>query len=133
MNNSLCESPKMTKEELVKKWIEDMIKNGFMNGWFGDKSDEFKKEQFDALMKVLNGDVKIIGGNYRLLATIQNDYSNLRQYCGWSENELKQLLGLFNFTRIEEVSALMNSDNRNDFMEKGKLKKDVRFYLKPSF
>ncbi len=119
------------EENLVKKWIDDLTKHGFMQGMFGDKSEQFLKEQYDTMMKVLDGDIKIIGGNYRLLATIQSDYTNLRQYCGWEKQELLSLLELFGFKRIEEVVALMNSNHRNDFMEGGKLKKEVEFTLTP--
>lgn len=119
----------MTKEQIVKKWIDSMIKHGFMNGWFGDRSDKFKKEQYDTMMKVLNGDIKIIGGNYRLLATIHSDYCNLKQYCGWDENELKELLALFNFKNIQEVLAVMNTKDINNYMENCKLKKEVKFFL----
>jgi|ERR1035437_2614159 hypothetical protein len=124
----------MKKEKLVKKWIDDMIKHGFMNGWMGDKSEEFKKEQYDSMMKVLDGDVKIIGGNYRLLATIHSDYGNLKQYCGWQEEELKALLELFGFKSVQEVLAVMGcgAKDRNTFMEKGMLKKEVKFYLTPT-
>ena len=121
----------MTKEEIIKKWIDSMIKNGFMQGWFGDKSDNFKKEQYETMMKVLDGDVKVIGGNYRLLATIHSDYSNLKQYCGWTESELKELLALFGFKKIEEVVSLMDTQDRNIYMENGKLKKEVEFHLTP--
>lgn len=123
----------MEKETLVKKWIDDMIANGFMHGWFGDRSDEFKKQQYDDMMKVLDGDIELIGGNYRLLATIHSDYGNLKQYCGWTEEELQCLLALFGFKKIEHVTAMMNCDarDRDFFMENGKLKSEVRFYLTP--
>lgn len=123
----------MKTEELIKKWIDDLVANGFMQGWAGDKSDKFKQEQFDSMMKVLSGDVAAIGGNYRLLATIFSDYSNLKQYCKWSEADLRALLELFGFKQIEHVLALMNcdSDQRSKCMENGKLKKDVQFILTP--
>ncbi len=124
----------MKKEKLVKKWIDDMIKNGFMSGWGGDKSDKFKKDQYHTLMKVIDGDVKIIGGNYRLLATIHSDYCNLEQYCKWTEEELKSLLELFGFKDVREVLAMMNceSEKRNKYMENGKLRKEVIFILTPT-
>lgn len=121
----------MTKQQIVKKWIDSMIKHGFMSGWFGDKSDKFKKEQYNTMMKVLDGDIKIIGGNYRLLATIHSDYGNLKQYCGWEEKELKELLALFNFKDIKEVVAVMGAKDRDNYMENGKLKKEVEFTLSP--
>lgn len=121
----------MAKQEIVKKWINDMIANGFMHGWCGDRSDEFKKEQYDTMMKVLDGDIKIIGGNYRLLATIHSDYGNLKQYCGWTDEELKQLLALFGFSDIKEVISLMVCQKRDEYMEGGKLKKEVEFTLSP--
>lgn len=119
------------KERIVKKWINSMIKGGFMSGWMGDKSDKFEKEQFDSMMKVLDGDVKFIGGNYRLLATIFSDYGNLKQYCKWSESELNELLSLFNFKHIKEVSAVMGDEDRDKYMENGKLKKEVEFLWVP--
>lgn len=111
-----------------------MIANGFMQGWLGDKSDNFKKQQFDCMMKVLGGDVKAIGGNYRLLATIHSDYSNLQQYCGWKMTELKSMLKLFGFNDIKEVIAIMNCEDkqRNKCMENGKLREEVRFILTPT-
>lgn len=130
MNKQL---PDVKTQALVKKWIDDMVKNGFMSGWLGDRSDEFKKEQFDCLMKVLDGDVEIIGGNYRLLATIHSDYHNLKQYCGWSQEDLFALLELFGFKSIEQVVAVMNCPkrDRDEFMEHSKLKKEVKFFLTP--
>ena len=129
----ISKSNKAACTELVKKWIEDLIENGFMHGWYGDKSDEFKKTQYDCMMKVIDGDSALIGGNYRLLATIHSDYSNLKQYCGWKEEELKSLLALFGFKEITHVLAMMNCDatTRNGYMENGKLKKEVRFILTP--
>src|SRR5437588_11404927 len=97
----------MKKEKLVKRWIGDMIKHGFMSGWGGDRSARFKKEQYNCMMKVLDGDIKTIGGNSRLLATIHSDYGNLKQYCGWKENELNSLLDLFGFKKIGEVVSVM--------------------------
>ena len=121
----------MTKEQIVKKWIDSLIKGGFKNGWFGDKSDGFKKEQYNTMMKVLSGDIKIIGGNHRLLATIHSDYSNLKQYCEWTEIELKELLALFGFRDIKEVISLIGAQDRDNYMKKGKLKKGVEFTLQP--
>jgi hypothetical protein len=121
----------MTKEQIVKKWIDSMVKHGFMSGWMGDKSDEFKKKQYKAMMKVLDGDVEIIGGNYRLLATIHSDYDNLKRYCDWSPSELKELLALFGFTDIKHVVAVMGAKDRDKYMKKSKLKKEVEFVLEP--
>lgn len=134
MNYSLpTPTTKMKTEQLIKKWIEDLVANGFMQGWMGDKSAKFKKSQYDCIIKVLDGDIKIIGGNYRLLATLYSDYSNLKQYCKWKEEDLKSLLALFGFKKIEHVLALMNCDaaKRNECMDKGKLKEDVQFILTP--
>lgn len=119
----------MTKEQLVKKWIDDMVASGHMQGWFGNKGDEFKQSQYDCMMKVLAGDVAAIGGNYRLLATIHSDYTNLKQSCAWSDNELQYLLAMFGFGCIEQVLALMNCDKdiRNNCMHNGKLKLLVSF------
>lgn len=124
----------MKPEELVIKWIDDLINHGFMQGWGGDKSEEFRNSQLDCMMKVLNGDIKVIGGNYRLLATIHSDYSNLKQYCNWTEEELRSLLSLFGFEQIKHVIAVMNCDaeQRNRCMENGRLKKQVRFILAPT-
>lgn len=32
----------MTRKALIEKWIDDLVANGFMHGWGGDKSAEFK-------------------------------------------------------------------------------------------
>jgi len=121
----------MNKEELVNGWINSLVENGFMHGWLGDKSPEFKSDQYRVMMKVLDGDVKVIGGNYRLLATIYSDYTNLKLYCGWDEKELSALLALFNFNDIKEVVALMNCEDRDRFMLSGKLRCGVEFVLSP--
>ncbi len=124
---------KETDKALVKKWIDDMIAVGFMSGWGGDKSDKFKNEQFDSMMKVLAGDVQVIGGNYRLLATIQSDYGNLKQYCDWDEVQCGALLALFGFKSIKEVFAVMgcSKEDLDRFMLNGKLNPAVKFQLKP--
>ncbi len=130
----LSETKHLTTEELIKKWIDDMCKHGFMHGWGGDKSQEFKDRQCACMMDVINGNIDAIGGNYRLLATIQSDYMNLKQYCGWTDDQLKSLLNLFGFETIREVYAVMACDSEKikSFMENAKLKKGVRFELIPT-
>lgn len=131
---AVCLNRKMTTKQLVRKWINDMIKHGFMRGWMGDTSKEFKDTQFKCLMEVVNGDVQAIGGNYRLLATIESDYLNLKNYCGWKHKELKQLLSIFGFKSIDQVCAVkaQTGADMKLYMENGKLKKEVLFYLTPS-
>jgi hypothetical protein len=123
----------MTREYIVKRWIEDMCKHGFMSGWSGDRSNAFKDAQFAAMIKVLDGDVSVIGSHYRLLATIHSDYSNLKQYADWSNAMLEKMLSLFGFEKFEHVIAVMGCGSKgcNEFMENGKLKPGVKFYLHP--
>ena len=104
-----------------------MIANGFMHGWFGDKSDGFRNSQINAMMKVISGK-EDMGGKYRLLATIHSDYGNLKQYCGWKENELQQLLRLFGFKNIKQVAFLMSYSSKSlkNFMTINRLKRGVR-------
>jgi hypothetical protein len=117
----------MTKKQLITKWVDDMIAGGFMYGWFGDKSQEFKNRQINYMMKVLAGK-EDMGGRYRLLATIHSDYGNLKQYCGWKDAELKQLLRLFGFDNIRQVAFLMSYSSKSlkNFMTINRLKRGVR-------
>jgi len=121
----------MNKNLLVKRWVSDLVKHGFMHGWFGDRSAAFKKRQISDIHRVLNGDINLVGGNARLLATIYGDYGNLKKYCGWNEKSLNELLGLFGFKDIGEVIAVLNSNDRDILMDRCRLRGDVRFRLEP--
>lgn len=121
----------MTKKYIAEKWVNSMMDKGFMQGWLGDKSKNFRNYQIRILKKVMKGDVKCIGGNHRLLSMIASDYSNLEGYCGWTKKELEFLLKIFGFSNIREVYAVMHSGDLNKYMENGKLKKEVTFRLIP--
>lgn len=94
------------QKEIIDKWVTDMMDHGFMCGWFGDRGDEFKKSQVDCLVKVIEGDLSAIGGEERLKATIWSDYINLKKYCGWSNEELQEMLDLFGYYYIDEDGKL---------------------------
>lgn len=49
-----------------------MTNRGFMNGWFGDVSDEFKLEQANALFRLSKGEA---------VRWIDQNYFNMTRYC----------------------------------------------------
>jgi hypothetical protein len=99
----------MTDKELATKWVNSLCDNGFKNGWFGDKSEQYRKEEIGVYVSVMKGETEISG--FRMVATILSDCTNLKSYCGWTDMEIKELMGRFGFKTIREVIDLYGKDS----------------------
>lgn len=97
------------KLEITTRWINSMVDNQFNAGWFGDKSAEHRKSQIDYLMRIINNTEKI--GAFRMVAVLCSDASNLKQYCGWTEEEINELLSIFGIKDLKQAYQLYNIEN----------------------
>lgn len=69
--------------ELIKRVVAAMCEHGFMNGWFGDTSDEFQQDE----VNYFNG-----LSNQLRVAWVERNRYNLESYCGFSKDEVDQLI-----------------------------------------
>lgn len=68
-----------------------MTNRGFMNGWFGDDSKEFKDEQAQAIAKLPLGDADKV---YTAKWWYELNKFNMTQYCKIPEHIQRAALGL---------------------------------------
>jgi hypothetical protein len=99
----------MTNLELATKWVSSLIDKGFKSGWFGDKSELFRQQEIGIHTAVLEGTYHI--HPVHLVSGLVSDIINLRHYCGWTDEEVNELLGRFGFESKHELLDLSHHDN----------------------
>ena len=78
--------------DMIERYVRDMVKNGFMNGWMGDTSEEF-----------IQGQIKEISSKSESVRRgMADSVINLVQYCGWSREGVEELARSFDFEIVED-------------------------------
>ena len=81
----------------IERMIRDLVAHGFIHGWMGDKSeDSVIQPEIELWARYANHGISM---NHILLLDIHS--CNLNIYCGWSDQEVDELLAIFGTTKSE--------------------------------
>lgn len=78
-------------EAFFRRVIDSLCDGGFMHGWFGDKSEEFRRSQAKNYTCLASQGVGYVE------ATLNADIPNLCLSCGWSRKDCDTLAEYFGF------------------------------------
>ncbi len=94
----------MINKEIVTHWVETMTANRFLSGWMGDVSQSFKEEQIQYMLGIIDGKIEI--GRHRLISMLYDCAFNLKKYCGYTDDDVNQIISMFGFSNISQVNEL---------------------------
>lgn len=94
----------MTNKEIVIRWVNSTVENGFLCGWGGDRTQSFKDEQVQYMLGIIDGKIEI--GRHRLISMLYDCAFNLKKYCSYTDDDVNQIIYMFGFSNIRQVNEL---------------------------
>lgn len=80
--NGFIFNPQKTIMELAQRIVKALIAGGFMNGWFGDRSEEFVEEEAKYLTDVFAGKCRMH------INHVRSDAGNLALYTNTPKEDI---------------------------------------------
>jgi hypothetical protein len=88
----------LSLDELAEKFVNDMCDHKFMNGWFGDRSVEFRQDKINAYKEMFHKKgVAKCHINY-----VTGNACNLSLYCGWNFDLIKSYIIACGYFPVEK-------------------------------
>jgi hypothetical protein len=85
----------LSNAEFARSFVDSMVKGGFMYSWGGDRSEPFRQDMADTWQDFFDNKDKVHINHLGSAA------GNLRRNCGWTEEEVKELIKRCRFVHFQ--------------------------------